>query len=300
MRERFDQLLQQAQDDFAAGDLGGSAALFAEAESLALEHGEVDLADRAFCNRCAVAIELDEAGQLIPRLKQILLRSSDTKTRWLAAYYSAVASDLDDDAERAASYSARAFELAEELGEPEPRAGSANLVGNLAMRSSRFAEAERAFSQALACHPGLDGHQPIMRAQVRDNLGYVLMCTGRVEEGVRLCEEARATLEQLRATHYLHQTLQDLCYGYLLSDDLERAQRNGERALELASSDGDALVVKNCLFLLSETAVRSGDPFRARRYLRELAAHYPEVGVSEEIIDVFLVTDLTQVVNLRG
>ena len=54
------------------------------------------------------------------------------------------------------------------------------------------------------------------------------------------------------------------------------------------------------LFLLSETAVRRGDTFRARRYLRELAEHYPDVGVSEEIIDVFLVTDLTAVVNLRG
>ena len=43
-----------------------------------------------------------------------------------------------------------------------------------------------------------------------------------------------------------------------------------------------------------------GDTFRARRYLRELAAYYPEVGVSEEIIDVFLATDLTSVVNLRG
>ena len=46
--------------------------------------------------------------------------------------------------------------------------------------------------------------------------------------------------------------------------------------------------------------VRRGDTFRARRYLRELTAYYPEVGVSEEIIDVFLQTDLTTVVNLRG
>jgi hypothetical protein len=59
-------------------------------------------------------------------------------------------------------------------------------------------------------------------------------------------------------------------------------------------------VVKNCLFLLSEVAVRRGDSFRARRYLRQLTTHYPEVGISEEIIDVFLATDLTTVVNLRG
>mgnify|MGYP000491220578 CR=1 FL=1 len=73
-----------------------------------------------------------------------------------------------------------------------------------------------------------------------------------------------------------------------------------ERALDLAIEFEDDQVAKNCLFLLSETAVRHGDTFRARRYLRELTAYYPEVGISEEIIDVFLSTDLTSVVNLRG
>jgi hypothetical protein len=100
--------------------------------------------------------------------------------------------------------------------------------------------------------------------------------------------------------HYLPQTLQDLCYGNLLIDNLDRAQHYGEKALDLAAAAPDPLVVKNCLFLLSEVSVRRGDAFRARRYLRELTTHYPEVGVSEEIIDVFLATDLTTVVNLRG
>ncbi len=47
-------------------------------------------------------------------------------------------------------------------------------------------------------------------------------------------------------------------------------------------------------------AVRRGDTFRARRFLRELTHFYPEVEMNEEIIDVFLATDLTNVVNLRG
>ena len=137
-------------------------------------------------------------------------------------------------------------------------------------------------------------------AQARDNLGYVHLCTGRLPEGLELCEAARRNLEELGATQFLHETLQDLCYGYILDDQLERASECGERALDLALSQSDQLIVKNCLFLLSEIAVRRGDTFRARRYLRELTAHYPEVGISEEIIDVFLQTDLTTVVNLRG
>jgi tetratricopeptide (TPR) repeat protein len=137
-------------------------------------------------------------------------------------------------------------------------------------------------------------------AQVRDNLGYVMMCTDRLNEGIELCETAKSELERLGADHYLYETLQDLCYGHLLADNLDRARECGEKALDLAIEFEDDQVAKNCLFLLSETAVRHGDTFRARRYLRELTAYYPEVGISEEIIDVFLSTDLTSVVNLRG
>jgi tetratricopeptide (TPR) repeat protein len=300
MRERFDSLLEQAERVFASGELKRSAELFAEAEHLADEHGEKDLADRAFCNRCAVLIELEQAATVVPRLKRILLSSSDPRNRFLAAYFTAVASDLDDEPQRATSYAERAMALASEWGEPDARARAANLVGTLAVRASRFADAEAAYREALSLHDGRDGYRRIMEAQEKDNLGYVLICSDRCEDGLRLCEEARGTLEEMQADHYLGEVLQDLCYGYLLHNQLERAETCGERALELALANDDRLVVKNCLFLLGETAVRRGDTFRARRRLRELAGYYPEVALSEEIIDVFLATDMTSVVNLRG
>jgi len=303
MRERFEELLGLAQAAFAAGELARSVELFAEAERLAAEHGEQDLVDRAFCDRCAVLIELDQAAQQVQRLKRILLSSRDAKNRFLAAYYTAVAYFNDEEFERASPYAQRAESLAEELGEPGLLARSANLTGNLAVRSSRFDDAEDAYRRALSLHSGEQGYLRIMEAQETDNLGYVLICTDRLEEGLHLCEQARATLESAQAdqiSDYLHQTLQDLCYGYLLNADLQRAEEAGERALELALANDDRLVVKNCLFLLGEVAVRRGDTFRARRRLRELASYYPEVALSEEIIDVFLATDMTSVVNLRG
>ena len=124
--------------------------------------------------------------------------------------------------------------------------------------------------------------------------------TERIEEGLRHCERARAVMDELGADHYIYETLQDLCYGYVLVDELDRANECGSRALELAIEFSDEQIAKNCLFLLSEIAVRRGDTFGARRYLHELTAYYPEAGVSEEIIEVFLATDLTSVVNLRG
>ena len=264
------------------------------------EIGEVDLADRAFCNRCSILVELDQGADQIPKLKEILLSSSDTRNRFLAAYCTGVAYFISEDLERADSYARRATGLARELGDQALEGRSLNLVGTLAARDSRFDEAEEAFSRCLDAHREGDGYQRVMAAQVEDNLGYVMLCTDRLDEGIRHCEAARTILEDMGAEHYLYEVLQDLCYGYVLVDDLEKAFGCGTEALELAIEHEDQQIAKNCLFLLSEIAVRRGDTFGARRYLHELTAYYPEAGISEEIIDVFLATDLTTVVNLRG
>ena len=300
MKQRFDELLLRAEEALGADDFERAAELFTEAESLAREHGEVDLADRAFCNRCSVLVELDRGADQIPKLKEILLRSGDTRNRFLAAYNTGVAYFVSEDFERAQGYARRASGLAREVGDGSLEYRSLNLVGTLAARASLFDEAEDAFQRCLEAHQGMDGYQRVMGAQVEDNLGYVMMCTDRLEEGIRHCETARAVMEELDAEHYLFETLQDLCYGYVLADDLESAYECGSKGLELAVEHHDEQIAKNCLFLLSEIAVRRGDTFGARRYLRELTAYYPEAGVSEEIIDVFLATDLTSVVNLRG
>ena len=300
MKERYDELLMLGEQAVGADDFEGAAGLFADAESVARQMGEVDLADRAFCNRCSVLVELDRSADHIPKLKEILLRSSDTRNRFLAAYCTGVAYFISEDLERAASYARRATGLALELDDRNLEQRSFNLVGTLAARDSRFDEAEEAFSICLEAHRGVDGYQRVMAAQVEDNLGYVMMCTDRLDEGIRRCEAARTVLEEMDANHYLYEVLQDLCYGYVLVDELDMAFGCGERALELAIEHGDQQIAKNCLFLLSEIAVRRGDTFGARRYLHELTAYYPEAGISEEIIDVFLATDLTTVVNLRG
>ena len=300
MSARFDELMGSAEAAFTHDDFEDSAALYAEAVEVAKEIGDDDRADRAFCNHCSVLVELDRGADQIPKLKEILLRSSNTKNRFHAAYCTAVAYDISGDDDKAQNYADRAVTFADELGDPISTSRSLNLVGNLSIRASKFPEAEGAFVRSLEAHQDLDGHHRMTEAQVRDNLGYVMMCTDRLHEGITLCEEARSNLERIGADHYLYETLQDLCYGHLLADNLDRARECGEKALDLAVEFDDDQVAKNCLFLLSETAVRSGDTFKARRYLRELTAYYPEVGISEELIDVFLATDLTSVVNLRG
>jgi len=300
MSAHFDELMRSAEAAFTRDNFEGSAELYADAVEVARSIGDDDLADRAFCNHCSVLVELDRGADQIPKLKEILLRSANTRNRFHAAYCTAVAYDISGEGDRAQSYADRASAIADELDDPVSASRSCNLVGNLSIRASKYSEAEDAFTRSLEAHRDLDGHHRMTEAQVRDNLGYVMMCTDRLDEGIDLCEKARTDLEQIGADHYLYETLQDLCYGHLLADNLERAQECGEKAIDLAVDFEDDQVAKNCLFLLSEIAVRRGDTFRARRYLRELTTYYPEVGINEEIIDVFLATDLTSVVNLRG
>ena len=300
MSAQFDGLMRAAEAAFTQDDFEGSVSLYAEAVDVAHSEGDQDGADRAFCSQCSVLVELDRGAEQIPKLKEILLRSGNPRNRFHAAYCTAVAYDISGDNDRAQSYADRAAGFADELGDPISASRSFNLVGNISIRASKFADAEDAFNRSLQAHEELDGHHRMTAAQVRDNLGYVMMCTERLDDGINLCEEARSELESLGADHYLYEILQDLCYGHLMADNLDRARECGEKALDLAVEFDDDQVAKNCLFLLSETAVRHGDTFRARRYLRELTAYYPEVGISEEIIDVFLATDLTSVVNLRG
>jgi tetratricopeptide (TPR) repeat protein len=298
--ERFDAMIDQAKTSFVSGELETAFELFAGAEKLALEASRQDLADRAFCSKCAVLVEFERIGPEVPKLQEILLRSQDQRTRYMAAYYTAVAFDLDEERERAVSFANRAFELASSLNDPDTHATAANLLGNLALVISDFAEAENAYREALAVVTCTEEHHRLLVAQFKDNLGYTLMCTDRAVQGIELCEQSRDELRVLGATHYLHQPLQDLCYGYLLEDRLQEAELHGEEGLELALAIDDRLVVKNSLFLLAEASVRRGNRFRARRFLSELSQYYPDVAPSDEMIDVLLAVDLTRVVNLRS
>jgi len=161
-------------------------------------------------------------------------------------------------------------------------------------------EAESAYRRALGTSVGGEGNDLLLEAQVTDNLGYVLICTERLDEGVDLCERSRDVMIGLDASHYLHQPLQDLCYGYLLQKRLEESSEAGERGLELALDNNDRLVTKNLLYLLGEVTLRLGDPFKARRFLTELTRCYPDLPDGDEFVELLMATDLTQVVNLRG
>jgi tetratricopeptide (TPR) repeat protein len=301
MIDEIQLLTAKAQEAFAGGDLKGALSLFERAEATAREIGETDLADKVYCNAAYVRIEMGGAEDEISGLRMLFMRTGCDDNKWSAAYNLAVAFDICNDLDSALDWASRSAEIAAKVDDPKAAVRCNNIAGVLNLRRSRFAEAEARFADALECLQSPEGaNEQTHHAAILGNLGYAMMCSDRLEEGLRCCETARRALEEVHGDHLLYENLQDLCYGYILDDQLERANDCGEKALALAEQYEDLQVMKNCLFLLSETAVRRGDTFRARRYLRELTNFYPEIDMNEEIIDVFLATDLTNVVNLRG
>jgi len=301
MIERYDLLLQEAQEAFASGDLEGALQHFETAEKLASDHGDGDRADRAACSVCFVLIEMGQAEAQIPVLRRLFIGTNDSFNRWSSAYSLAVAFDVSGDLDSASAWADRSAQLSERIDNREGPVRANNLAGILSLRRSNFNQAEGFFKRALiALENPKSLNEKTHRGTILGNLGYTFICTERLKEGLKLCEQARDTLDEASADHLIYENLQDLCYGYILDNQLERAHTAGGRALALAERYDDNQVMKNCLFLLAEVAVRRGDAFRGRRYLRELAEFYPEIEMNEEIIDVFLTTDLTNVVNLRG
>lgn len=294
--ERYLRLTGLAQRAFARGRLERSLRLFSAAEDEAKHLGDRELADRAFCNRCVVLVELERLDSAVGELKHVLIRSRDPFTAWMAAYYTAQVYEFEDNRKRALAYARRAAELAETCGELRARKGSANQLGVLALRNSEFSEAATSLRAALELASG-DGDDPINLAVARDNLGYCLMCTGAVDEGICLCQDAAAGLESLGAHQLLPEVYQDLCYGALQRGALDDASRFGERALELAKRYEHPSVERNTLMLLADAYLDTGDEAQADAFLQRLAAHYPDFHGMKAFMHAFNVRD---VINLKA
>ncbi len=292
--ERYLRLTKLAQLAFTRGRLERALSLFSGAEDEAKRAGDRELTDRAFCNRCVVLLELDRLDAAVGELKTVLMRARDPFTAWMAAYYTAQVYKAEGNIPRALAYARRASELAPTSGQERAVAASANEHGTLALLDSHFAEAAERFEQALAAEGSLD---TLGRAIVRDNLGYCLMCTGRVDEGIALSHDAAADLETIGARQYLAEIYQDLCYGALQQGQFDEARGWGEKALALAREYEHPTVARNTLMLLADAAMDLEDEEAAESYLQALSEHYPDFRGMKSFLRAFNVRD---VINLKA
>jgi len=294
--ERYLRLTDLAQRAFQRARLERALTLFSAAEREAGVMADRELQDRAFCNRCVVLLELERLDGAVGELKHVLMRSRDPFTSWMAAYYTAQVYEVEENIPRALFYARRASELANACGERRARKGSVNQLGVMALRDSHFGEAADNFRVALEL-AAEDGEDPVNLAVARDNLGYCLMCTGSVSEGLDLCSDAAATLEALGSRHLLPEVYQDLCYGELQQSRIAEARAFGERALALAHEFSHPTVERNTLMLLADATLEAGDEEAADAYLGRLASHYPDFAGMKAFMHAF---NVREVINLKA
>jgi tetratricopeptide (TPR) repeat protein len=294
--ERYLRLTALGQRAFYKARLERSLRLFTAAEHEAARAGDRELQDRAFCNRCVVLIELDRPDSALGELKHVLMRSRDPFTSWMAAYYTAQVYEFEENFPRALAYARRASELAEASGDTRSLSLSANQQGALALRDSQFVEASECFGRALELASEALAADPIAAAIMRDNLGYCLMCTGKVDEGLSLCRDAAASLESVGSRQFLPEVYMDLCYGALEEGRNADACEVGERALALAKEFANDSVERNTLMLLADAALDGEDESAADAYLGRLARHYPDFRGMKTFMRTF---NVRKVINLK-
>lgn len=268
--------------------------LDAAVDVAAAEGGEV-LADRAACNRSAVAIEIGSPERQAETLLDVLSRSADVENSWAAANALARISELGSSYKKGIFYARIARDRARWLGRDDWLAHAHNRLGNLLLAESHVAEATAEYEQAMELIPA---DPPVWRAQVLDNVGYCRLLDGRLEEGLSLLYESLRTLLHAQAHRHRISCHLDLAFGLLEAERFRYSWAHAQKAVALAERYSDPESVKNGLYLLGEAQLKAGAGSAAEATFSRLQTEFfPD---NPQVCAWLREVDLRQVVNLRA
>lgn len=276
------------------GELERALALVEAAMPWVEASGDAALCDVVFCNRASIALHVREDGSFVSELREILMRTEDIDTAFLASNTIARHYELRKDSKKGLFYSQIARDYAQQLG-PLRQASSWNRCGNLFAMESRFQEAADAYERAEALMPG---SEEVKASIIGYNLGYCFVVLGRHNEGLRRIYSSVRVLRRRGVDLHEMKARLDLAFALLETSRPNRARRHAEAALRIASQLNDADARKNAFYLLGASAQALGDRAGARReFVRLQRDFYPE---SEYLPDLLLQVDLRQLINLKA
>lgn len=314
-RAQFHALQEQARATAERGQFEAAAAIYEEARSLAEKIGDQELIDRATCNRATLAIHLGQGQVAVRDLQMILMRSTSSRNRHLAAYSASHFYDLEEQPAKRLRYARLALEYAEQVDDSELIARSHNLLANMLLVDSYFAEAGRHYllalaepktSAAVASQP-VTAASPAMsaeRAAMMANLGYCHHIDGEHSSGFNCLFQAIRTLRrllrdgQLSCAPMLARAHLGLTYGYLEIERFASAGRHSAAALECAREAGDIEAQKKSLFMGGEVAKAAGDSFTAYDFFCQLQSEFH--SDKPELADLLMATDSRKLINLMA
>jgi tetratricopeptide (TPR) repeat protein len=277
-----------------AGRLEEAEAIIRHALAAAQEQGDPRRIDGAICALAAVAIQLGHGDGELPRLREILLRSSDAGNCRLAAYNISLHYEFARNYKKSLFYARIAYDKAVQLGRTDWLAYSRNQLGNALLGQSFIDEASLEYQAAVELIPA----PGVWRAIILDNLGYCRVLQKRFAEGYAFLYESLRQLRRFSAERYRVLPHLDLCFAHLETGHYVHARRHGIAAFELAKKFGNAEALKNALYLLGETANLSGDTEIASGYFNRLQRDYfPD---SPYLTGFLLAVDVRKLVNLHA
>lgn len=294
----FESLLARGLELLEASQLDRALAVYQEAFDLAETAGDETASDRAFVNLCSVRIPVLrgrlETGE-VQRLREILLRGTNDDNCFLAAYDLALIYEYRNEYKKGLFYARVAVDRAEQIGNQDWLASSRNQVGNMLAAESRFDQATATYREALALVDSAEGRR---RAAIQDNLGYSLIVSGQMREGLELAYRSLRTFRRLNARRDQILPHLTLAYAHLELERTRDAMTHASRALEMAEEAGEDDWIKNALYLLGEAACLAGDSQTAHGHFSTLQNRY--FAHASDLPQVLMAVDVRSLINLRA
>lgn len=291
----FEALNQRGHEAAEAGRLEEALEIFDRLLGVAHATGERRQIDLAFCNRAAVAINLNQGAGLVPELREVLVRNGDPVNCRLAAYNISRHYERTKSYKKSLFYARLALDRSAELGRLDWLASSHNQIANAQLGESLVDEAAEEYEKALAAMP--PGFA-VWQAHILTNLGYCRIVQQRRGEGFRLLFRSLRVLRAHGAERYQIFSLLDLAFAYLEARRYGRALRHGQAALRIAERLGERESIKNALYLLGEAANLGGQTFLARRYFARLQEDY--FPSADYLAPFLLAVNVRTLVNLHA
>ena len=162
----------------------------------------------------------------------------------------------------------QAREISDLIGNKYSVALADNNLGGIALNQGRLDEALEFYHRALASLEPM-GESLYVQGALHVNLGHTYIRRGEVESAYPHLRTAEAYFEQAQARDWLAEMYRHFAEAALFLRDLDQAQQQGERALELARELSMRNEEGNNLRLLARVAIARGQLERAGQLVDE-------------------------------
>ena len=279
------------------GEFHDAVESFTGAHRIAVVLKDQHLTVKAICNLSTARLGTGEIRKAEQGLREILLKSNDQQSIFVASSNLASALRRQGLLEKALVFAKRSLRASELLADSVRKASSHNLVGNIYLNMSYHddAIAEYRFALALSEEGGGGASYPV--DYIKENLGYCLLLKKRHRQGISMILEALQIALENENRRCVAECNQDLSFAYMQTKELDRAAEYGEKALAIAREQEFTDIVKNCYYLLGEIHLLRGDETKSDEYFDQLQALYPNLPVLKDFLRTF---DVSNIISLKN